>query len=115
MLLFSEYKPEYGEEWPLTEREISILDVNEESLIELLDLRILLDLLCSSEVINNRQKVSISSEPNPHRRTEALLDILRRCSLHDYQQTISCLRLSNQNHVADVFEEGGGRVSFSVS
>lgn|SRR6218665_2542622 len=93
---------------------MSILDANEESLIDLLDLSILLDLLCLSKVINNRQRVFISSEPNPHRRTEALLDILRRCSLHDYRQTISCLRQSNQSHIADVFESGGGRVSFIV-
>lgn len=107
---FLEYSPEYGETWPLTEREISILDVNQESLIELLDLTILLDLLCSSKVINNRQKVFMSEEQKSHKRTEILLDILQRCSLYDYRQTICCLRQSNQNNIADVLESSGGRV-----
>ena|SRR6218665_256854 len=107
---FSEHNLEYGETWPLTEREISILDANQGSLIDLLDLSILLDFLYSSNVISNRQRVFMSEEQKSHKRTETLLDILRRCSLHDYHQTICCLRQSNQNNIADVFESGGGRV-----
>ena len=98
----------------MTERELSILDTNQESLIDLLDLSILLGLLHSAKVINKRQMDFISSKATSQNKIEVLLDILHRRSLRDYQQMISCLRQSNQSHIADVFESGGGRVSFIV-
>lgn len=99
----------------MTERELSILDANEESFIDLLDLSILLDLLHKAKVISKRQMNFISSKQNSDSKTEALLDILRRRNLHDYWEMISCLRQSNQsNNIADVLESGGGRVCFVI-
>lgn len=97
---FSEFNPKYGEDWPLTTNEMSKLDVNQNSLIAKLELSDLLGRLYSSNVINMRQMNFISSKPDPESRTETLIDILRRRSLRDYRQTISCLHISKQSHLA---------------
>src|SRR6218665_2336634 len=96
-VFFVEYKPEYGNDWPLTEKEISVLDINRESLVDLVDCSDLLVRLYSTQVINLRQRETISSEPTNHRRNEGLLDILRRRSIDDYRQVVRCLHESNQS------------------
>ena len=58
-----ERKSKYGGDWPLTENEISILDTNQESLVDLVDCSELLVRLYSAQVINRRQRDAISSEP----------------------------------------------------
>ena len=107
--LFSEDNGEYGEDWPLRDSEISILTTNQESLVDLLELIDLLRLLYSSNVINKRQRESISSKQTSHEKNEALLDILRRRSIHDYNITIKQLHHTKQSHIAKLFERGGGR------
>src|SRR6218665_3608430 len=111
MYIVLEYSDEFGEDWPLAENQISILNINHKSFVDLLELIDLLGLLYSSEVINRRQMESISSKPTSHEENNALLGILRRRSLRDYKQTIRCLRESNQSHIAKVFECGGGRIN----
>src|SRR6218665_558206 len=111
---FAEYKSEYGGDWPLTENEISILDTNQESLVDLVDCSELLPRLYSAQVINRRQRVTISSEPNDLKRNEVLLDILRRRSVDDYRQVVQCLHESNQSHVAEILDKGGGRFSTAM-
>lgn len=108
---FLEYADTYGEEWPLTSKEMSILDTNHGSLVDLLDLTDLLSLLYSSKVINNRQKDSISSKPTLHEKSEALLQILRRRSLRDYRETVTCLHMSQQSHIAEILSIGGGKIN----
>src|SRR6218665_2510197 len=108
-----ERKSEFGGDWPLTDNEISILDTNQESLVDLMDCSDLVVRLYSAQVINGRQRETISSEPTNHRRNEVLLDILRRRSIDDYRQVVRCLHESNQNHVAEILDEGGGRFSTS--
>lgn len=98
----------FREDWPLTRKEMTILETNHRSLVDLLDLTDLLGRLYSSDVINRRQMDSISSKPTSHEKNEALLDILRRRSLRDYIQTIACLRLSQQRHIAETLDKGGG-------
>lgn len=108
--MISEYKCEFGGDWPLAEKEVSILDANQERLVDLLEVVDLLGLLHSKKVINKRQLELISSQQTSYKKNDMLLEILRRRSLHDYQQTIICLQLSNQIHIAAIFEEGGGRI-----
>jgi len=86
---FLEYKAEYGGDWPLTEKEMSSLDTNQESLVDLMDCSDLLVRLFSANVINGRQRETISSEPTNHRRNEVLLDILRKRSIDDYRSDVS--------------------------
>src|SRR6218665_2412890 len=109
MNIVLEYSDKFGENWPLTAKQNSLLDINHGRLVDLLDSAELLVLLFSSLVINGRQKESISSKPTPHEMNHALLYILRRRSLGDYRKTINCLRQSNQSHVAEILDSGGGR------
>ena len=106
---------EYGDDWPIPENDLSILDTNRESLVELLDCSDLLTRLFSAQVINGRQRETISSESANYRRNEVLLDILRRCSINDYRQVIRCLHESNQSHVAELLDKGGGKFSTSLA
>src|SRR6218665_1012125 len=108
-----EYKSEYGGEWPLTEKELSVLDTDRESLVDLIDCSELVVRLYSAKVINVRQREMISSEQANHRRNEALLDILRRHSINDYKKVVRCLNESNQSHVAETLDKGGGKFSTS--
>ena len=103
-----EYKEEFGGDWPLREKEISILDANEECLVDLLDTRDLLCRMFSTGVINRRQMEYISSKPTSYEKNEELLGVLRRSSFSCYWQTIKCLRSSNQSHIAEIFDKGGG-------
>jgi len=103
-----EYKAEFGGDWPLGEKEVSTLDANEESLVDLLDTTDLLSRMFSTRVINRRQMEFIYSKPTSYEKNEELLGILRRSSLSNYWQTIKCLRSSNQSHIAEIFDKGGG-------
>ena|SRR6218665_1965573 len=104
-----EYSDEFGEDWPLTDKEISILDKNRGSLVDLLELKDLLGPLFASKVINKRQTETISSKQTSHERNDILLDILRRRSLQDYHNTIKRLCESQQRHIAEILDNGGGR------
>lgn len=108
--IISEYSSEFGEDWPLTEKEVSILDTNQESLVDIMELSDLLGLLFSKKVINKRQMELISSLQTSYKKNETLIDILRRRSLRDYWQTIAYLHSTKQSHIAEIFEEGGGRI-----
>lgn len=108
----SEYSGEYGGVWPLRTKEISRLRANHGSLVDLLDLTTLLGLLYSTKVINKRQKDSISSKSTSHEQNGALLEIVRRRSLRDYGQTIRCLHDSQQIHIAEILDCGGGRPKY---
>src|SRR6218665_793136 len=101
-----ERKSEYGGDWPLTENEISILDTNQESLVDIMDCSDLLGRLYSAQVINGRQLETIKSKKRNHRKNEVLLDMLRRRSVDNYKQVARCLHESNQSHVADILDKG---------
>jgi len=110
-----ERKSEFGGDWPLTDNEISILDTNQESLVDLMDCSDLVIRLYSAQVINGRQRETISSEPTNHRRNEILLSIVRRRSIDDFRQVVRCLHETNQSHVAVILDKGGGRFNISCA
>jgi len=89
---------------------MSILETNHEMLVDRLDLNKLLTLLYSWNVINKRQRDSISSKPASLDRNETLLEMLRRRSLRDYNVTINCLHGTNQSHIAQMLDHGGAVV-----
>ena len=103
-----EYGPAFGEDWPLSGSDISHLEINRESLIDILDTTELCIRLYSEEVINNRQKQFIFSKPTDAEKNEALLDIMSKFSLRQYNKTITCLMDSNQSHIANLLSGGGG-------
>lgn len=103
-----DYKTQFGGEWPLTDKEISTLDSNFEVLVELLEPSELLGRLLSSKVISPRQLEFISAKPTTSDKNEALLEILRRGSLAAYWVTVRCLHATNQSHIAQILENGGG-------
>ena len=103
------YSDDFGKNWPLAETDVSILNTNHRSFVDLLDLTDLLGLLYFSKVINRRQMESISSKPTSHEKNNALLGMLRKRSLRDYRQAINCLHESKQSHIAQILECGGGR------
>jgi len=96
--------------WPLEETKIKIIDANIGSLKDLLDMGYdLIDKLLARRVINHRQQQLICSKATDSEMAEAFLDTLRRGSNCDYEHTIQCLRDSNQGHIADILEKGGGK------
>src|SRR6218665_2588545 len=105
----AEHRPEFGNDWPLTDREISILDTNRRCLVDLLEASDLLPHLYSHKVINSRHRDFVSAKAVSHEKNDAFLEILRRTSLQDYKKTIRCLCLSEQKHIAMILEEGGGK------
>lgn len=102
------YGKEFGSNWPLTKHEKTMLDVNEESLVDLIDIDSgLLTNFYSMQIINDRQRQTVSSKPTKFQRNKTLLDMLRRCSISDYTKAIKCLRDTNQSHIAEILEKGG--------
>ena|SRR6218665_395192 len=102
----------FGDDWPLSENDLRRLDINRESLMDLLDTTDLCIRLFSEKVINDRQKQFISSKPTNYEKNEALLDILSKFSLRQYKKTIACMNDSNQSHIANLLSDGGGKLSF---
>lgn len=97
-------------DWPLEETQIMIIDTNCGSLKDVIDIKGgLVDHLLAHKVISHRQKQLICCKPTESERNEVFLDILRRGSMGHYNNTIQCLRLSNQDHIADILHEGGGK------
>lgn len=108
-LYISDYREEFGFDWPLTDKENRILKYNQESLFNMLNPSDLLIRLYSHEVINIRQRDLILSKPTDYDKNEALLRIIRRISLQTFHKLLACLRGSKQGHVADILEFGGGK------
>jgi len=107
------YGCEFGDDWPLNETELRGLDINRESLMDILDTTDLCVRLFSETVINDRQKQFIYSKPTNYEKNESLLDIMTKFSLRQYKKTIACIRDSNQSHIADLLSEGGGKLCSS--
>lgn len=111
--MITAYKEEFGDEWPLTGELIKILNVNQGNLIDTIDPTHsgLVNRLFAAKVMNQRQYAFISEEPGTARKNTALLNILRRRSIKDYKSTVDCLNASNQKHVAEILNRGGGTLN----
>lgn len=110
------YIEEFGDDWPLSNDFIKILNVNQENLINTIDPSHsgLISILFSKDVISLREYDFISEKPSKQEKNTALLDIIRRRSVKDYDSIVSCFGDSNQKHVADILKKlknGGGRSS----
>lgn len=93
---------------PLTDKEETTINVNQEILVELIERTSqLAQQLHFKGVVNKRQMDYICGHPGDMKKNEALLDILRKRSIRDYQETICILRMSGQDFVADILQKGG--------
>lgn len=110
MYNFSEYKSEFCLDWPLGDKENKVLDYNQAALVDILDTSDLLNRLFSQQVINMWQKEFIESKLTNHDKNEALLDIIRRLNRDAYYKLAKYLRYSNQEHIANILEFGGGKL-----
>lgn len=103
------YNEEYEGVWPITEEHIKILDINRCSLVELIDPSELINELFAKGVINQRHREHVESKKTAYKRSEALLDIVRRFSLSSFGEFQICLENTNQKHISRVFINGGGK------
>lgn len=92
----------------MTDRETKILDLNQEILVDKLETMDLIGNLIARQVINSRQRELLAAKQTTYEKGETLLDILRRGSLTDYRTMIDCLHQTNQSHIAQILERGGG-------
>lgn len=67
----------------------------------------LIEELYSKNVITMRHYDFICGPLSELKKSETFLDILRRRSFRDYKEAIKCLRSTNQQHIAGIFEGGG--------
>lgn len=111
--LYTAKNEEFGEDWPLEDDRIRQLDINQEFLINTIE-SCESDLICkllAEKVISEMQYSFISEERNSISKNEALLSILRRGSVRDYNKTIDCLNKSGQEHIAKILQDNGGRLN----
>jgi len=90
-----EYKPQFGDDWPLMDAEINFLDLSKKYLASLFGTSDLLTMLCSMSVINSKQKELIASKTTLDAKSDALLVILKRGALSDFRK-ISFLLMIRQ-------------------
>lgn len=96
------YDAKFGTDWPLTVREIHIIETSRKYLVEHLQPQPLLEKLLAAHAISTRQKDFILAKQGLHERNEALLGMLKRGSLDNYRKTVECLLSSNQIHIAQL-------------
>lgn len=107
-------KAEFEDDWPLIDDQIRTLRTNHESLVDLMEPVELVVQLYSSGVLNLRQRNFVDSKPTTHEKNEAILEILKRCSIKSYRLIISCLFKQNQHSIANIMEFGGAIARISV-
>lgn len=101
------YKEECEGVWPILDKHIKILDINRCSLVDLIDPSELMNELFAKGVINQRHREHIESKKTAYRRSEALLDIVRRFSLSKFRDFQNCLENTNQKHVNSILINEG--------
>src|SRR6218665_2055299 len=92
---------------PLDQFRLSILDNNATFLEENIDCENgLLEYMVQKGALTERQVDHIHTHQN---RSEALLGIIRRGKRKQYDMTAEALKASNQENIADVLINGGGK------
>jgi hypothetical protein len=107
---------EFGDDWPLEDDRIKQLNMNHGHLINIIDpCSGLNGELRSAGVTNERQYGFISQERNTISKNKAILNIIRRQSIKDYNTTILCLTKSGQPHIAEILQGPGAIQRIRVS
>lgn len=92
---------------PLTYKEKMTIDLNRDILVDSIrETSKLANRLYLKSAINKRQKDDICSYFNT-RANETFVNILRRRSVRNYQDTVECLHKMNQNSMAKILEGKG--------
>src|SRR6218665_4133684 len=75
--LLSVFRPEFNNDWPLTELQTANLNRKQRTLIDAMDgIHFLSVDLFSQSIINSRHKETIHSQSTEHEKSEVLLDLM---------------------------------------
>lgn len=71
--------------------------------------------LCACKCITVRQKtaIKVEAEKTPDAGAELLINILRRRSVADFKNFLTCLQKTNQHHVSQLLTAEGGIIGRS--
>lgn len=109
------YSPDFGECWPLDEKQSAILEGNDDSLVDMIDAKALVDLLFKLDAIHAEQRDCVLGEKTDQDQNAAFLKMLRSSSQSCYNATITCLQQTNQSRLATILTLGGVIVPVQVS
>ena len=108
MLVCLEYRPEFGDCWPLYCDQMSIITQNNLELWELLDTDDdLIGDMFSGSCFTQQQLTSIQSVSDLRKRNMKLLDILTRSSRENFNRFVDCLR-TTQRHIVPLLTGNKG-------
>ena len=110
MFTFSAWDKLENVERPLNGEELDKIRSLYSSLSTQMDVETgLLSMLFQHKCITVMQMEFVNEE-RKYAKAQRVLDIIKRCSYTDYCMFVKCLRLSNQNHLADLLDHGGRHV-----
>ena len=102
-----------GDNWPLTERQLRRIDMNQRSLIKLIRLQDnVISGLFQRHILNERQQSDLNKQFDSVKKVDMLLDILRRKSV---AQIKNCVEMLNQPDLTDIFLRDIGKFLFLMS
>jgi len=102
-----------GDEWPLTEREMTILKSSHSRLVQSLKIDIkMLECMFDCGCITQSQLHRLSRKHSQEKRNRVMLDVVKRRSLRAYRQFINCLKQKECNSdAALILEHAEGKTS----
>ena len=108
MLVCSEYRPEFGDCWPLDSDQISLISKNSLELCELLDTDDdLIGAMLSRSCFTQQKVTSIKNVSDLRERNKKLLDVLTRSSRENFNRFVDCLR-TTQPHIVPLLTGNKG-------
>ena len=101
-----------GQDRPLNEEEVSIIDTNLSFLRSHIDPTDLIVRLMADDVITPLHREKIDSYHTDWEKAGELLKIITKRSCAAFVQFIKSLKGTNQTHIAKILEDGGGKSNF---
>ena len=92
---------------PLTEDELSRIDCNQETLMELMDTDEILNHLTADGCLTRRQRLTLEIKQDPYERNQTLIEMFKRKSVAEVQKLGYWLESTRQGHVAKLLKEDG--------
>ena len=110
---WSKIKRLYGANRPLSDEQRGIIDRNRIALAKVTDLwRNIVNTLCAKNgCLSEHHKEYIESGATTKDKVGKLLDIMRCRSVADYKKLVDALRREGQPGLAQLFENGGGKIN----
>jgi len=110
---WSKIKRLHGDTRPLSDDQRRIIDRNRSALAKVTDLwQNIVNRLCAKNgCLNEHHKEYIESGATAMDKVGKLLDIMRCRSVADYMKLVDALRTEGQPGLAQLFENGGGKIN----